>query len=392
VLAAAWHRNASVAFFHLSDRVCHPLSVPFLRIFYFLPFSFFSEPIIEKHWRGITSRDICDFFWNEVTKYESKEVSCSFHPAHMITCFQEVPPIISTSKYYLINVYHSGTFLLAITTGEISPLIAIEFLHRVFQIFEEYFGDIEESTIKENFATVYQVLEEMMDYGYPFTTEPNVLKAMIAPPSVLSRLTTVATGKSFVSEELPDGTLSNMPWRQTGMKYSQNEIYLDIVEEIDGVFDRNGQAISLEVSGVIMANSRLSGMPDLTLQFTDPSVIDDCSFHPCVRYNRYDRDKVVSFVPPDGQFELMRYRVNSSAFISPPCFCQPQFTHDTSKGKGHLSLVVGQKPSSSLIFPSNKGPMVVRLSFFLSSSHHASLNTPFDRSKRSQSRFPLANQ
>lgn len=211
-----------------------------------------------------------------------------------------------------------------------------------------------------------------MDYGYPFTTEPNVLKEMIPPPSVLSRLTTVATGKSFLSEELPDGTLSNMPWRKTGVKYSQNEIYLDIIEEIDGVFDRNGQIISLEVTGVIMANSRLSGMPDLTLQFTDPSVIDDCSFHPCVRYSRYDRDKVVSFVPPDGQFELMRYRVNSASFISPPCYCQPQFTHETSKGKGHLSLVLGQRPSNSLIYPSNKAPMVVRRPYFhslLTSSH-----------------------
>jgi AP-3 complex subunit mu len=270
-----------------------------------------------------------------------------------------VPPIISTSKYYLINVYRSGNFLLAVTTGEMSPLIAIEFLHRVFAIFEDYFGDLEESTIKENFAMVYQVLEEMMDYGYPFTTEPNVLKAMIPPPSVFSRLTTVATGKSFVSEELPDGTLSNMPWRQTGMRYSQNEIYLDIIEEIDAVLDRHGQAISLEVSGLIMANSRLSGMPDLTLQFTDPSVIDDCSFHPCVRYNRYDRDKVVSFVPPDGQFELMRYRVNSASFVLPPCYCQPQFTKGPNN-RGHLSLVVGQRPSSSLIFPPSKGPMVVR--------------------------------
>jgi AP-3 complex subunit mu len=327
----------------------------------------------------------------------------------IISSSQEVPPIISTSKYYLINVYHAGTFLLAITTGEISPLIAIEFLHRVFQIFEEYFGDIEESTIKENFATVYQVrcslpllpslrltqhqvLEEMMDYGYPFTTEPNVLKAMIPPPSVLSRLTTVATGKSFLSEELPDGTLSNMPWRQTGVKYSQNEIYLDIIEEIDGVFDRNGQVISLEVSGVIMANSRLSGMPDLTLQFTDPSVIDDCSFHPCVRYNRYDRDKVVSFVPPDGQFELMRYRVNSAAFLSPPCYCQPQFTHDTSNGKGHLSLVVGQRPSSSLIFPSNKGPMVVRLAPPPPPSLISLPIAAAGRLRMSPSPFPLANQ
>lgn len=199
-----------------------------------------------------------------------------------------------------------------------------------------------------------------MDYGYPFTTEPNILKVMIQPPSVFSRLTTVATGKSYISEELPDGTLSNMPWRQTGVKYSQNEIYLDIIEEIDGVFDKNGQVISLDVSGSISANCKLSGMPDLTLQFTDPTVIDDCSFHQCVRYNRYDRDKVVSFVPPDGQFELMRYRVNSNTPVIPPCYCTPQYTFDKGpNSKGHISVMVGQRPSNSLVYPTNKGPMVV---------------------------------
>jgi AP-3 complex subunit mu len=34
---------------------------------------------------------------------------------------------------------------------------------------------------------------------------------------------------------LPDGTISNMPWRKTGVKYAQNEIYLDIIEEIDAI-------------------------------------------------------------------------------------------------------------------------------------------------------------
>ena len=64
-----------------------------------------------------------------------------------------------------------------------------------------------------------------------------------------------------------------------------------------------------EVTGVVQANSRLSGIPDLTLTFVDPNVIDDCSFHPCVRYNRFERDSAVSFVPPDGKFDLMKYRV-----------------------------------------------------------------------------------
>ena len=30
--------------------------------------------VIEKHWRGVTSRAVCEFFWDEVNKYENKEV------------------------------------------------------------------------------------------------------------------------------------------------------------------------------------------------------------------------------------------------------------------------------------------------------------------------------
>ena len=151
-----------------------------------------------------------------------------------------------------------------------------------------------------------------MDNGYPLTTEPNALKAMIKPPTVTGRLATALTGQSGVSDVLPDGTISSMPWRKAGVKYAQNEIYLDVIEEVDAIVDRAGQIVSSEVSGIVHANSRLSGIPDLTLTFLDPEVIDDCSFHPCVRMNRYERDRVVSFVPPDGEFELMKYRVTDT--------------------------------------------------------------------------------
>ena len=163
-----------------------------------------------------------------------------------------------------------------------------------------------------------------MDNGYPLTTEPNALKAMIKPPTVTGRLATALTGQSGVSDVLPDGTISSMPWRKAGVKYAQNEIYLDVIEEVDAIVDRAGQIVSSEVSGIVHANSRLSGIPDLTLTFLDPEVIDDCSFHPCVRMNRYERDRVVSFVPPDGQFELMRYRVNTQAHVAAPVYCTPQ--------------------------------------------------------------------
>ena len=124
----------------------------------------------------------------------------------------------------------------------------------------------------------------------------------------------------------PSGTLPNIPWRRAGVKHNPNEIYLDIVEEIDAVVDIVGNVISFDVAGSIQVQSKLSGIPDLLLTFKDPSLIDDCSLHPCVRYNRFEEDGIVSFVPSDGHFTLMRYRVKPSALqmgFTPPIICTP---------------------------------------------------------------------
>lgn len=36
--------------------------------------------------------------------------------------------------------------------------------------------------------------------------------------------------------------------------------------------------------------------------------MDDFTFHQCVRLSRFESDRVISFVPPDGAFTLMKYR------------------------------------------------------------------------------------
>ena len=48
-------------------------------------------------------------------------------------------------------------------------------------------------------------------------------------------------------------------------------------------------------------------MPDCTLTFEDPYKLDDCAFHPCVRYQRFETDQQLSFIPPDGKFKLLSF-------------------------------------------------------------------------------------
>ena len=43
--------------------------------------------------------------------------------------------------------------------------------------------------------------------------------------------------------------------------------------------------------------------------------LEDVKFHQCVRLSRFENDRTISFVPPDGEFELMSYRLNTQVDI-----------------------------------------------------------------------------
>lgn len=48
--------------------------------------------------------------------------------------------------------------------------------------------------------------------------------------------------------------------------------------------------------------------------------IDDCQFHQCVKLSKFETEHSISFIPPDGEFELMKYVfITYSSFISKKC-------------------------------------------------------------------------
>jgi AP-1 complex subunit mu len=38
---------------------------------------------------------------------------------------------------------------------------------------------------------------------------------------------------------------------------------------------------------------------------------EDIKFHQCVRLNKFESERNISFIPPDGEFDLMTYRVDT---------------------------------------------------------------------------------
>lgn len=59
-------------------------------------------------------------------------------------------------------------------------------------------------------------------------------------------VTVCVPGSTNVGEQLPTGQLSVVPWRRTGVKYTNNEAYFDVVEEIDAIIDKSGIIVSIQ--------------------------------------------------------------------------------------------------------------------------------------------------
>jgi len=286
------------------------------------------DVFMEKHWKSVIHRSICDYFFEAQSKASSPE---------------DVSPVISTPHHYLISIYRNSLYLVAVVMTEVPPLFVIEFLHRVVDIFEDYFAECTESIIKENYVVVYELLDEMLDNGFPLATESNILKELIKPPNLLRSITDTVTGKSTsVSATLPTGQLSNIPWRRTGVKYTNNEAYFDVIEEIDAIIDKSGATVFAEIQGYVDCLIKLSGMPDLTLSFVNPRLLDDVSFHPCVRFKRWESERILSFVPPDGNFRLISYHIGTQNMVAIPVYLRHNISYKDGSS-GRLEITVGPK-------------------------------------------------
>ncbi|KAF9224333.1 clathrin adaptor mu subunit [Gyrodon lividus] len=209
--------------------------------------------------------------------------------------------------------------LVASVTGDADPLIAFAFLQAFTEILHDYFDTVSAATLKDNFDIVYQLLEETLDSsGHPLTTSPNALRDIVLPPSLISKLlaslpTAAPTGPGRPGGSVATSTTSGafaspIPWRKLGVRHNHNEILFDITEKMQAIVGRNGGTLVSNVHGKIESSAKLSGMPDLLLSLTNPNVMTECAFHPCVRLQRWTREKILSFVPPDGKFVLAEYQ------------------------------------------------------------------------------------
>lgn len=312
-----------------------------------------------KHWGEITSSEICERVFE--ARRESARAGV------------EGDACVLDQDSYGFHISRGEITYAATCSTETSPLLVIEFLSQLYDVLRAYFGDVvNEAVLQEHHVTLYQLLDEMVDSGVPVNVHAGGLKVLVPPPNLYNRVTSTVMGNQgiIVSDQDPLKLLP-LPWRPNNIKYASNEIYLDLIESIDATLDAEGKVLSSAVYGTIEVNSRLSGMPDISLTLSNSHLIDEYNFHPSVRLSRFASDRVVSFVPADGKSVLMSYKVRPPAnkqdanqwqpryikanpwlktpnsdnpsSVPLPLYIRPQCAFGATQGR--VSIVVGSKPA-----------------------------------------------
>ncbi|KAK9171529.1 Adaptor complexes medium subunit family protein [Cryptosporidium meleagridis] len=291
------------------------------------------KPIIGRNYKGdISESGVLDAFQQHVIEQEE---SC-------------IKPIFSSKLITYCWIKYNNLYLVLLSRKNSNAIMMITFLYKLIEILKDYFKVLEEESIRDNFVVIYELLDEIMDNGFPQITEVKVLREYIKNEAhELSAASVLVQSRSSSSSIKPPTALSNViSWRPEGIKHKKNEIFLDVIEKVNMIIGSSGDVINSEIVGTLTMKSYLSGMPELKLGLNDrlgdasistnnanrnsasssnrnsilknKSVeIEDIKFHQCVRLARFESDRTISFIPPDGQFELMSYRLTPSSNLKP---------------------------------------------------------------------------
>lgn len=258
-------------------------------------------------------------------------------------------PVRQVGETHFFYIKHQNIYVCALTSFNGNATMVLQFLNTLVNIFKSYFGGLfDEESIKNNFVLIYELLDETMDHGYPQNCQTEILKLYITQQGVKSE-----RAKETQASQITIQATGAISWRQPNIKYPKNEVFIDVIENVNLLMSQKGTVLRNDVSGQIVIKAFLSGTPECKFGLNDRVLlekersqqnrnaqgieIDDCTFHQCVKLGKFETERTISFIPPDGEFQLMSYRVTEN--VNHPFRVKP-IIHEIGRTRIEVDLKV----------------------------------------------------
>lgn len=298
------------------------------------------DHLIYKDFRGEASRDVVGVFYEKVTSLSGDQ-----------------PPVVMThNDLHFVHVRQGGLYWVATTMVDSSPFTIIEFLNRFAALVKDYCGSLSEKAVHMNFALIYELLDEVLDFGYIQTTSSDVLKNFIQTEAVSLRpfslfdLSNVGLfGAETQQSKVAPSSAAARPIQSGREQGGKSEIFVDVIERLSVVIGSNGVLMKADVEGEIRVKCYMPNCSELRIGLNEEFSIgksqlrgygaavrvDECSFHQAVRLDEFDSHRILRLCPSQGEQTVMQYQLSDELPSAPPFRLFPSLERD---GGGRLLM------------------------------------------------------
>ena len=151
------------------------------------------DMILSRDFRGDIPRLSNEIFFRNVKFWNGKQ--------------QDAPPIFvcfffmkkekqNVEGINFLYIKKSALYFVMTARWNVSPSFVVELMNRISKVFKDYCGVLSEESIRKNFALLYELIDEMVDNGYPQWMSSESLKTFVFNEPIEVAQAAMASGLS----------------------------------------------------------------------------------------------------------------------------------------------------------------------------------------------------
>jgi len=107
--------------------------------------------IISRDYRGEVSSSITEKFQRKVLELDERLIK----------------PVFTEKDVTCMWIRVNNIYIVAAAKGNPNVALVFTFLYKMKEVLQDYFKELEDESLRDNFVITYELLDEMMDHGYP---------------------------------------------------------------------------------------------------------------------------------------------------------------------------------------------------------------------------------
>jgi hypothetical protein len=107
--------------------------------------------IISRDYRGDVGSNITERFQRKVLEMDERTLK----------------PVFTEKDTTFVWIRINNIYIVSVSMGNPNVTLIFSFLYRMQAVLTSYFKELEDESLRDNFVITYELLDEMMDNGYP---------------------------------------------------------------------------------------------------------------------------------------------------------------------------------------------------------------------------------